>query len=316
MRLDVSDFFTAEAFAAKIDRLMAQVHKRLDPTDHTLVAFPENVGLMLIAQGLQKDLVAVSTVQEAIGRVVRRLLVPTAWLRLRHRLSWVPAIFLYRHRTVASTYFRVFSRAARKYGVWIVAGSVPVPPYAMADGKVLWEAGWLAPRIHNSAFLFAPDGKVVGRQDKVHLIDLEQEEGLDLTPGSLDDIRSFPTPFGRIGIAICLDAFETDVIDALVHSGADILVQPSANPGPWTPEQQTDWLRSSYQQVYQERHFAYALNPMMHGTVWDIPFFGQSSIVAQDASEPRHGYAALGPMPGFCAVAASDCKEEILIIKV
>ena len=41
MRLDVADFLTEDAFAAKIDGLLAQAAERLDPKDHTLVAFPE-----------------------------------------------------------------------------------------------------------------------------------------------------------------------------------------------------------------------------------------------------------------------------------
>lgn len=316
MRLDVADFLTEDAFAAKIDGLLAQAAERLDPKDHTLVAFPEDVGLMLIAQGLRRELAGVSEVADAIRRVTRRFLVPAAWLKFRHGVSWVPAIFLLRHRTVASAYFRVFSEAARKYRVWIVAGSVPLPPYAVEAGRVLWEEGWLAPEVYNSSFLFGPDGKVVGRQDKVHLIELEREAALDLTPGSVDRLRTFETPFGRIGIAICLDAFEDDVVDALTRQGADILVQPSANPGPWTAEQQTDWLRSSYRRVYLEQRFSYALNPMMHGTLWDIPFYGQSSIVTQEDGTALHGYADLGPMPGFHSVAASDREEEVLVAKV
>lgn len=315
MRLDVTDFFTEDAFAAKIDGLLAQAQSTLDPSDHTLIAFPEDVGLMLIAQGLERELAGISSVAKAIQRAVRRFLAPAAWLRLRHRISWVPALFLHRHRTMASTYFRVLSQAARKYGVWIVGGSIPLPPYAIQGGHVLWEDGWLAPKVYNSSFLFAPDGSVVGRQDKVHLIDLEKEAALDLTPGTVGGLRTFQTPFGRIAIAICLDAFEDDVVDSLARSGADILVQPSANPGPWTPEQQTDWLRSSYQRVYVERRFAYALNPMMHGALWDIPFYGQSSIVTQGGKQTLHGYTDLGPMPGFHAVAASDREEEVLILK-
>ena len=66
---------------------------------------------MLIAQGLRRELAGVSEVADAIRRVTRRFLVPAAWLKFRHGVSWVPAVFLLRHRTVASAYFRVFSEA-------------------------------------------------------------------------------------------------------------------------------------------------------------------------------------------------------------
>src|SRR5690554_1095817 len=161
MRLDTADYFTAEAFAAKIDSLMQRVAKQLDRDVPTLVAFPEDVGMMLILQGLQRDLRGVLGIEQAIRIATRRFLGPLAWLRLRHKLSWVPALFLHRHETIASTYFQVFSWAAKDYGVWLVAGSVIVPPYAMEHGEVRWQDGYLAPRVHNSSFLFGPSGEVI-----------------------------------------------------------------------------------------------------------------------------------------------------------
>lgn len=316
MGLDLSDYFTAEAFAARIDRLLSQVARRLDPKRPALVAFPEDLGLLLIVQGLERELAGVTGIQEAIGRAVRRFMVPVSWLRLRHGLSWVPALFLHRHTIIAKTYFATLSQAAQKYGVWIVGGSVVLPHYDITAGRVVWQNGYRSPHVYNSSFLFDPKGRVIGRQDKVHLIDLEREAALDLTPGSVRNLQSFPTPFGRIGIAICLDAFEDDVIEALQASGAEILVQPSANPGPWTEEQQLDWLRSSYNRTYVEGRFACALNPMMHGRLWDLSFYGQSSIVVRDHHAASYGYAHLGPMPGFHSVAQRDDAEEILLFRL
>lgn len=316
MRFDLADYRSFDAFRNKIDSLMQQAARKLDPEDDALVAFPEDVGLPLVLQGLEGQLRDVTALAQAIGTVTRRNLAPLLWLRLRHRLSWVPALFLHRHEVIAGTYFTVFSEMARRYGVWLAAGSAVLPPYPLRDGEVLWHKP-LAPRVYNCAYLFDPSGKVVGRQDKVHLIDLEQDKALDLASGDAAQVRAFPTPFGKVGIAICLDAFEDDVIDALVRDGAQILVQPSANPGPWTPEQQTDWLRSSYARTYEQGRFAYAVNPMMHGNIWDVAFYGQSSIVVREPSGPaQYGYTDLGPMPGFAAVAAHPDREEILVVKV
>lgn len=316
MRLDVRDYFSYGAFRSKIEGIMQQVAKGIEPDEHTLVAFPEDVGLFLVLQGLQSPLSEVTTIAGGIATATRHMLLPSLWYRVRHRLSWVPALFLHRHRVMAKTYFTVFSEMASRYNVWIVAGSIVLPPYPVAHGKVLWQRPE-ACRVYNSSYLFAPTGDVVGRQDKVHLIDLERESALDLAPGDIQRIRAFPTPFGKVGVAICLDAFEEDVIEALQRDGAQILVQPSANPAPWSPEQQVDWLRSSHARTAVEGRFAAALNPMMHGRIWDLEFFGQSSIVVRElGNQSSLGYTDLGPMPGFAAVARSSDTEEILVVRL
>lgn len=317
MGLDINDYWTRAAFEAKMRGLMEQVAQRIDRSLPTLVVFPEDVGLMLVAQGLQDRVGHVTSVAQAIEAAVRAnglAVAITAWW---HKLPWVPALYLHRHEIIAKTYFEVFSQLAKEYGVYLVAGSVALPPYRIVNGVVDWRSGFLAPRIHNTSYLFGPDGKVIGKQDKVYLIDLEKDGALHLSHGSLDSLRVFDTELGKIGIAICLDAFKDDVVAALAAQGAQILVQPSANPGPWSRAQQVDWMLSSYRKTYAERRFVYAINPMMHGRLWDIAFYGQSSIVAREPGGVSGlGYAAVGPAPGFISVAASDDREEILVVRV
>lgn len=333
MTLDLADYWTREAFEAKVRAQMDEVAARTDPDLPTLVVFPEDVGLMLVVQGLERRLASADTIEAAINRAVRANMVPLAWTRLRRQVSWVPALMLNRHRLVAETYFEVFSSAAREYGVYLVAGSVVLPPYAVVDGVAQWRAGPTEHRVYNTSYLFGPDGLILGKQDKVFLIELEEEAALDLESGSLEALRVFPTPVGDVGIAICLDAFQDEVVDRLAAQGAQILVQPSANPGPWHAEQQRDWLRSSFEKVAVDGRLAYAVNPMLNGPLWDIAFYGQSSIVARaalpagpDGGSYRagvgaaggagHGYADLGPAAGFIAVAATDSSEEILVAVV
>lgn len=191
----------------------------------------------------------------------------------------------------------------------------------MTDGQIRWQAGPAENRVHNTSYFFGPDGKVIGKQDKVFLIDLERQ-GLGLDSGDLDSLQVFDTPLGRVGIAICFDAFHDEVIDALSRQGAQILVQPSANVGCWSADQQLDWLRSSYHRTFGEGRFEYAINPMMTGPLWSLSFFGQSSIVAraphglEEGKIQGWGYKDLGPAEGFIRVAASDCDEEILVVTV
>ncbi len=316
MTLDLDDYWTFEDFQRKIAEQMDAVQAATDPDLPTLVVFPEDVGLMLVVQGMQSRLDGIESIEDAIGAVVRANALPLSWTRLIRWKSWVPALLLNRNRQIAETYFEVFSAAARDYGVYVVAGTAPLPPYRIEDGIVNWRAGPVEHNVYNTTYLFGPDGLVIGAQDKVELIELEREAALDLRAGTVQSLQVFDTAVGRIGLAICLDAFSDDVVDRLVELGAQILVQPSANPGPWNDWQQEDWLRSSHARVAVQNHFDYAVNPMLNGPLWDIAFYGQSAIVASAAADASLGYASLGPAGGFISMAEDDATEEILVAVV
>ena len=106
--------------------------RKIDPGLPTLVAFPEDVGLMLVLAGMHRRLLGVR-ISRRHQRAVRALFVPRSLRRWRHRLDWVPALFLTRHAQIASIYFDVFSRAAKEYGVYLVGGSVVLPPYRLIE---------------------------------------------------------------------------------------------------------------------------------------------------------------------------------------
>ncbi len=108
--------------------------------------------------------------------------------------------------------------------------------------------------------------------------------------------------------------------------GANVVIQPDANDGPWTgaarpePWQPLAWMGSAYRAVSDLTvHFTYAVNPFMVGNLADTPFDGQSAILqrslggagcayvgnrsfesGQDISADRR-YA--GPKPQFLASA-------------
>jgi len=316
MKLEINDFYSQENFEIKISNLMERVANEANPELPTLVVFPEDVGLMLIALENQQTLSTVKTIEDAIKKMTMKHFLPLVWYRLRYNISWVPALYYYRHKVIADTYFKTFSRLAKKYNVYIVAGSVPLPHYKIADGQVLYQEGAIGPQIYNTSYLFDIDGKVIGYQDKVYLLELEQEEGLHLTPGSLEDIEVFDTNIGRLGIAVCLDGFKENIIERLREQKADILIQPSANPLPWEKWQQEEWLESSYKYTYELQYFNYAINPMMNGDFFDLSFYGQSSIISKEKSDSEKNFNELPPQEGFLSISDSNDKEEILVVEI
>ena len=85
--------------------------------------------------------------------------------------------------------------AARRHRVWIVGGTVPV---ATASDQ----------RVRSACLLYAPDGTVAARYDKMHLF------RLDLPGNSFDEARTLEpgerpvavdTPLGRLGLSVCYD---------------------------------------------------------------------------------------------------------------
>lgn len=90
--------------------------------------------------------------------------------------------------------WQMLSAAARENRVWLIGGSVP----EAEDGK-----------LYNTAFVFDREGNQAARCRKSHLFDIAVEggqhfkESATFTPG--DEICSFDTEFGRLGLCICFD---------------------------------------------------------------------------------------------------------------
>jgi predicted amidohydrolase len=102
---------------------------------------------------------------------------------------------------------------------------------AEAKAHDLWVCGGVAELgddglVYNSAVLVSPDG-VESVYRKVHLWNTEHDA---FTPGD----RGFPvveTPFGRVGMLICYDAWIPESVRSLALQGADLVLAPSD----WVP---------------------------------------------------------------------------------
>ena len=108
------------------------------------------------------------------------------------------------------------SAAARRLGVWIVGGSVPLE-CANPD------------KVRNSSLVYDDKGKVVARYDKIHLFGFEMgkeryEEERTIEAGK--DIVTVDTPFARLGLSICHDLRFPELYRAM--KDVDIILIPSA----------------------------------------------------------------------------------------
>ncbi len=160
------------AFAARLDHWLAQAAGRAD-----LVLLPEYACVEL-------------------GPALAGGGAPDAASELRAVLEAAPAIL------------EAMRAAARRHGLWLLPGSLPMRQGAAAV---------------NRAPLIAPDGRLAF-QDKRMLTRFEVERW-GLSPGAGPQV--FATPWGRLGVSICYDAEFPKHVRAQVEAGAWLVLVPA-----------------------------------------------------------------------------------------
>lgn len=116
---------------------------------------------------------------------------------------------------------RALAEAAREHRMWLIGGTVPIR-CASAD------------RVLNASCVFAPDGGLVARYDKMHLFRYDNgrerhDEAAVLQAG--DDPVAFDADGLRVGLSICYDLRFPELYRRLTFSGqrpCDLLAVPAA----------------------------------------------------------------------------------------
>ena len=112
----------------------------------------------------------------------------------------------------------VFAALAKELGVHLLIGSLAI--------KVS------ETRTANRSFLFAPDGQVTARYDKIHLFDValsgsEAYAESNTVAGGASAVLA-GTPWGRIGMSVCYDVRFPQLYRRLALGGAFAFTVPSA----------------------------------------------------------------------------------------
>ncbi len=124
---------------------------------------------------------------------------------------------------------RRLSALAASLGVVLVGGSIPE-----RDGQ----------RLYNTATVWDPTGRFLGRHRKVHLFDVEIPGGITFTESRVlsagNEATVIDTDEGTLGLGICFDLRFPELMGQQVAQGAEILVLPGAfntttGPAHWEP---------------------------------------------------------------------------------
>ncbi|MFZ2652898.1 MAG: carbon-nitrogen hydrolase family protein [Burkholderiaceae bacterium] len=120
--------------------------------------------------------------------------------------------------TVGGPIQQALSAAARAHGVWLIGGTLPL----RCDDPQ---------RVRNSSCVFAPDGAMAARYDKMHLF------GLDNGRERYDEARVLQAGAApvavqcgalRVGLSVCYDLRFPELYRALMNPPCDLIAVPSA----------------------------------------------------------------------------------------
>ncbi len=229
----------------------AEMHRRVQEAAAAgahLVAFPEDNNLSLLGM-----LPGVEEMGESITDELPGEAPPAA--------AGAPEISLadvirYAGPVMAPFLSELYSTLAGAYGLYLMAGSFLLP-----EGD----------KVVNRSFLYGPDGKLIGTQDKVHLMPLEAEWGISAGGG----FELFETAAGKIAVPVCMDATFYETFRILELKGAEIVILPIANPEPYNY-----WLalRGIWPRV-QECPL-YGIKSALVGNLLGFEFTGRAGIFA------------------------------------
>lgn len=180
--------------------------------------------------------------------------------------------------------------AARRHGLWIVAGSMPL---ASPD----------ADRVFGACPVFDDQGNQRACYRKMHLFDVklpDREESYQESHSMYagDELVTVDTPIGRIGLTICYDLRFPEMYRGLVDKGATVFTVPAAFT---VPTGRAHWHVMLRARAIE--NLAYVIAPGQYGTHPDNrATFGHSLIVdpwgdvlAEATDADRHVVADIDP---------------------
>lgn len=224
-----ADYANAATLEAKLSGYLQAAKDKAWLSAKTVAIFPEYIGTWLIAAGekqsiytAHESLTAMTTL--ALSHITsfgyRLLTAPN----VGDKAKW--ALFTVKAERAAEDYQTVFGALAKRFGIHLVAGSIVLPEPELIDGRLIVHPGG---RLYNVSAVFNGQGEIVPPLViKVFPIDAERQF---IASGNADQLPTFVTPAGRLGVLICADAWNPPAYAEAHKQGARLLAVPSYSAG-------------------------------------------------------------------------------------
>ena len=312
VRASLEDYASGDAFRRRMAGLMERAASTVDFSLPTIVVFPETVGLWLsFVPEVYHQIRDCTTIRQALVRGIPRNLGRFLGACWRYRTVGVPTIFLETALQAEAIYHETFSELARRYGCYLQAGTIYIPPIEDEPVKGRHTVGR---KVYNIAYLFGPNGLCLQRVPKRNLSPpLEHKFGFHRGPRT--ELHPIDTPFGRLGILICYDGFHELLVEHYDSLGVQIVLNPSHSDRNWEQPAGFNsvitvgeaWERHGVAPLIQGRlNIRYAVVAMMAGRVLDLEGQGCSHIARNTGEVGARAERFL------LAKASSHTGEEIV----
>jgi predicted amidohydrolase len=179
------------------------------------------------------------------------------------------------------------SSCAQRYGLYVVAGTVPERDATNPD------------IVRNHCYVLGPNGSR-GLQGKLHMTRFEREEW-HVSPDS--HLRIFEAPWGKFAVAICYDVEFPEMARAAARAGADILCVPSC-----TDDRQGFWRVRYCAHARAIENQMYVINAGTVGSLPQVPAVSLNYGIASILTPSDFPFARDG------ILAEGNVNQEMMVI--
>ena len=290
------DYQSQASFYAKLDHYFNVADSQGWFSDSSIVVLPEYLGTWLVTAGEKQQVYRNPTIQGALTTLVASN--PFAFIRAYFKArapdKVKDAVFRMKAREMAAIYTTTCTELARKWRVYIVAGSIILPDPYIENNQLRTGDGSL----YNIALLFHPDGSM-DKQITVKAYPTADEHQF-IVAGNPDSLPVYETSAGKLGIAICADSWYPDIYDHFADLGAELLAVPSflipdnIMDQPWqgysgstapadvmsedvhTLSEAQAWKKYALLGRYHDHGFVAGVNVFLRGQLWDLGSDGRT----------------------------------------
>lgn len=189
---------------------------------------------------------------------------------VRQDLSYLHALFASVAQPIQQAIEMIMADLAQKYQIYIYSGS-----YLIKEDD----------KLYNGGALFSKEGRLIGRQKKLHLTDFEEDIGFSRE----NNLSVYHIDTAKITFPVCMDATYFETFKIARKKGADIVIIPIANNEEYSVYKA---LRGIWPRVQES--YVYGLKPSLNGWIAGMYFSGKAGIFAPiGISVKNYGVLAL-----------------------